>query len=148
MTREPQTHEDQSLLSMRGITKRFPGVLALDHVTVEISSGEVHCLLGENGAGKSTLMKIMSGVYTDFEGQMLMQGQPVVFDNPRAAQTHGIAMIHQELNLIPELTVYENIFLGREIKTRIGTIDRRAMKQVAQTLMHDVGLNVDADRSV
>jgi ribose transport system ATP-binding protein len=141
-------HNDTPLLLMHEITKRFPGVQALDHVTVAIRGGEVHCLLGENGAGKSTLMKIMSGIYTEFEGQMLIEGQPVTFDDPRAAQTHGIAMIHQELNLIPELTVYENIFLGREMKTRLGTIDRRAMKQAAQALMHDVGLTIDANRAV
>lgn len=148
MTHTPASNNQPVLLSMQEITKRFPGVQALDHVTIDIYGGEVHCLLGENGAGKSTLMKIMSGDYTGFEGQMLLQGQPVTFDNPREAQTHGIAMIHQELNLVPELTVYENIFLGREIKTRLGTIDRRAMREAAAKLMHDVGLNVDANRAV
>jgi ABC-type sugar transport system ATPase subunit len=136
------------LLQMHDITKRFPGVLALNQVNVEFHAGEVHCLVGENGAGKSTLMKIMSGVYTEYEGELLIEAQPVAFANTRDAQANGITMIHQELNLIPELTIYENIFLGQEIKTRLGTIDRRAMRQAAQKLMQDVGLNVNANRPV
>jgi len=149
MTVDPHLDSEQPiLLSMREITKRFPGVLALDHVTLDIHTSEVHGLVGENGAGKSTLMKIMSGVYTEFEGQMRIAGQPITFSNPRDAQISGITMIHQELNLIPELTVYENIFLGREIKTRLGTIDRREMRKAAVQLMHDVGLDIDSNRIV
>ena len=104
------------ILSMSNITKHFPGVLALNNVSFDVHVGEVHCLVGENGAGKSTLMNIMSGVYTGFEGQVLLNEHPVIFHNTRDAQNAGIAMIHQELNLVPELTVYENIFLGREHK--------------------------------
>jgi ABC-type sugar transport system ATPase subunit len=133
---------------MRHINKRFPGVVALNDVSFDVHVGEVHCLVGENGAGKSTLMKIMSGVYTDFEGEMILNGQPVVFRNTRDAQEHGIAMIHQELNLIPELTVYENIFLGRELKTRLGTIDRRQMRQEAEDLMRRLGVDIDTNRSI
>jgi ribose transport system ATP-binding protein len=137
-----------TLLSMHQITKRFPGVLALDDVTFDVQAGEVHCLVGENGAGKSTLMKIMSGIYADFEGQMLLNGQVTAFQSPHDAQTNGIAMIHQELNLVPELTVYENIFLGREMKTRLGTIDRRAMRQAAEKLMSDLGLAIDTNKAI
>jgi ribose transport system ATP-binding protein len=137
-----------TILSMREITKHFPGVLALDHVTFDVHPGEIHGLVGENGAGKSTLMKIMSGVYAEFEGQMLLNGHGTTFRSPHDAQASGIAMIHQELNLVSELTVYENIFLGRELKTRLGTIDRRAMRRAAEQLMQDLGLNIDTNRAV
>lgn len=136
------------LLSMRDITKRFPGVTALDGVTFDVNGGEVHALVGENGAGKSTLMKIMSGVYPDFEGEMLLMGQPVAFHDTRAALRAGIAMIHQELNLIPELSVYENIFLGREVKSRMGVIDRRAMRRASESLMAELGLDSDPNQSI
>lgn len=149
MAINPATSDQaEALLRMQGISKQFPGVLALDQVTFDVHAGEVHCLVGENGAGKSTLMKIMSGIYADFEGEMLLNGQPAVFQSPRDAQDSGIAMIHQELNLVPELTVYENIFLGRELKTRIGTIDRKAMRQSAEKLMNDLGLPIDSNKAV
>jgi ABC-type sugar transport system ATPase subunit len=133
---------------MRHITKRFPGVVALDDVSFDVHAGEVHGLVGENGAGKSTLMNIMSGVYTEFSGEMRLNDQPTSFHHTRDAQNAGIAMIHQELNLVPELTVYENIFLGREHKSRLGIIDRRAMRRAAEQLMSDLGLDVDANRAV
>ena len=137
-----------TILSMRGITKRFPGVVALQDVSFDVHAGEVHGLVGENGAGKSTLMKIMSGVYTEFDGAMLLDGEPVAFHNTREAQDSGIAMIHQELNLVPELTVYENIFLGREHKTRLGTLDRGAMRAAAEALMSKLGLDIDTNRTI
>ena len=136
------------ILHMDRITKTFPGVTALQDVSFEVRTGEVHCLLGENGAGKSTLMKIMSGIYTDYEGQIILKGAPVRFNSPRDAQQHGIAMIHQELNLVPELTVYENIFLGRERRARLGAIDRRQMREEAQQLMTQLGLEIDANRPI
>ena len=136
------------ILSMRHITKRFPGVVALSDVTFDVHTGEVHCLVGENGAGKSTLMNIMSGVYTGFDGEMLLNGESVAFHNTREAQNSGIAMIHQELNLVPELTVYENIFLGREHKTRLSTIDRRGMRKASEQLMAKLGLSIDSNRRV
>jgi ribose transport system ATP-binding protein len=140
--------EPPIVLSMRQISKHFPGVQALKNVTFDVHGGEVHCLVGENGAGKSTLMKIMSGVYTDFDGEMLLNGQPLAFHNTREAQNSGIAMIHQELNLVPELTVSENIFLGQEMKTRLGTIDRRAMRRTAEKLMSDLGLDINTNRTI
>jgi ABC-type sugar transport system ATPase subunit len=133
---------------MRSITKRFPGVVALDDVSFDVHAGEVHGLVGENGAGKSTLVKIMSGVYTEFDGVMLLNDEPVSFRNTRDAIDSGIAMIHQELNLVPELTVYENIFLGREHKTRLGTLDRRAMRRAAQALMSSLGLDIDTNHPI
>ena len=136
------------ILSMRHITKRFPGVVALDDVTFDVYPGEVHCLVGENGAGKSTLMKIMSGVYVDYEGDLLLDGETVHFQTTRDAQANAIAMIHQELNLVPELNVFENIFLGRERKTRLGIVDRRAMRRAAHDLMTDLNLDIDPDRAI
>lgn len=138
----------QPILKMQSITKRFPGVVALDDVTFEACAGEVHGLVGENGAGKSTLMNIISGVYTHFEGQVLLNGTPVSFQNTREAQQAGVAMIHQELNLVPELTVYENIFLGQEHKRARVILDRRSMRQAAQQLMSELGLDINTNRSV
>ena len=142
----PENHA--VVLKMQHITKRFPGVLALNDVSFDVRVGEVHSLVGENGAGKSTLMKIMSGVYTDFDGQILLNDWPVVFHNPRDAQNSGIAMIHQELNLVPELTVYENIFLGREHRTRMGTLNRRAMRQAAEELLSSLGLDINPNHPI
>jgi len=135
-------------LSMRHITKRFPGVVALEDVSFDVDVGLVHGLVGENGAGKSTLMKIMSGIYTEYEGEMLQDGAPVSFRNTREAIDSGIAMIHQELNLVPELSVYENIFLGREHRTRVGTVDRGSMRRAAYTLMSTLGLDIDTNRAI
>ncbi len=103
------------MLSGRGIVVRYPGVVALDHVDFDVVAGEVHGLIGENGAGKSTLMKVLSGVARPDEGTIHLIGQSVSLDNPRAASNLGIAMVHQELNLVPHLSVAENIFLGREL---------------------------------
>ena len=136
-----------TILSMQHITKRFPGVVALDDVSFDVYPGEVHALVGENGAGKSTLMNIMSGTYTDYEGQLLLNGEPVKFHNPRDAQNAGIVMIHQELNLVPELTVYENIFLGRE-HVSFGIVNRGSMRRTAQKLMADLGLDIDPNRPI
>ena len=106
-------------VAMRGITKRFPGVLALDDVTLEVHRGELHAICGENGAGKSTLMKILSGVYTPDEGQLEVAGHTVRFSGTRDAERAGIAIIHQELALVEDLSVAANIMLGREPRTAI-----------------------------
>ena len=123
-------------------------MVALDDVTFDVRQGEVHCLVGENGAGKSTLMNIMSGVYTGYDGEIVLNGRPVTFHNTRDAQHAGIAMIHQELNLVPELTVYENIFLGREHRTGRVVLNRRSMRRAAQRLMADLGLDIDTNRPI
>src|SRR3984885_2838870 len=102
------------VLNAEGVSKSFAGVTALRDVDFDLMSGEVHALMGENGAGKSTLMKILAGVHSDYEGTVLLSGQPVRFEGVREAERAGIAIIHQELNLVPELTVADNIFLGRE----------------------------------
>src|SRR6266511_4391202 len=102
------------VLEMRQIRKTFPGVVALDKVDFELRRGEVHILLGENGAGKSTLMKILSGAYQKTAGEIILDGAEVQIKNPKHAQTLGISTIYQEFNLIPHLSVGENIFRGRE----------------------------------
>jgi ribose transport system ATP-binding protein len=118
----------EPLMEVRNITKRFPGVLALDEVSVQFYPGEVHAVVGENGAGKSTLMKIMVGAYAADSGEILLQGHKVVFAHPRQAQLQGISIIYQEFNLLPERTVAQNIFLGRE-PSRLGVIDNREMER-------------------
>ena len=136
---------DDTLLSLSGVTKRFPGVLALDGVSMEVRSGEVHGLTGENGAGKSTLIKILTGAYTPDQGEIRFNGERIEHLTPLKAMGLGIACIYQELNLIPQLTVVENIFLGREIrKARRGDLlDRARMLREAEELMRDLELNLD-----
>ncbi len=128
---------------MRAITKRFPGVLALDQVDFDVKKGEVHALVGENGAGKSTLMKIVSGVYQADAGEISFKGQPVAFRNPRQAQDAGVVTIYQELNLVPYLSVTENIFLGTEL-TRAGVaLNWPEMHRQARALLGKLHLDVD-----
>ena len=105
------------LLKVEGISKEFPGVKALDGVNFELDRGEVLALVGENGAGKSTLMKILSGIYSPDAGRIIMEGDEVDVHDPKAAQKLGISIIHQEMNLMPHLTVAQNIFIGREPRT-------------------------------
>jgi ribose transport system ATP-binding protein len=136
------------MLEIRAVSKQFPGVRALHDVSFDIARGEVHALIGENGAGKSTLMKLLSGVYTDFQGELLLDGQPLHLTSPRDAQRRGIATIHQELNLIPELTVAENIFLGREPRTPAGLLDVGHMERESRVLLDRLSLPIPVDRQV
>ena len=133
------------MLVAENITKKFPGVIALQDVSMELHPGKVNAILGENGAGKSTLMKIFSGVYPDYEGRILLNGKELNFSDPRDAQLAGIAIIHQELNLIPYLTITENIFLGRELTGRWGMLDHQAMRERARALLKKLKLNVSPD---
>jgi ABC-type sugar transport system ATPase subunit len=129
-------------LEMRGICKRFGGVVALDDVTLCVRSGEIHAIVGENGAGKSTLMKILSGAITDFTGQLVLNGRPVRFRGPRDAENQGVSIIYQELNLVPSLTAAANIFLGREM--RIGPfLNDRAMRREAAAYFRQLGAPID-----
>ncbi|AZR73750.1 D-xylose ABC transporter ATP-binding protein [Anoxybacter fermentans] len=130
------------VLEMKNIIKTFPGVNALNKVNLKLYKGEVHALLGENGAGKSTLMKILSGIYKKDGGSIYLNGEEVEFNNPKEAQNAGIAIIHQELELIPELTVAENIFLGREPKKGI-FIDFKKLIQKAEEIINKLGVNID-----
>ena len=109
--------EDSIILQMREIVKVFPGVRALDGVTLEVRRGEIHSICGENGAGKSTLMKVLSGVYSygSYEGQIIYNGEEAKFKNIKESENAGIVIIHQELTMIPELSITENIFMGNEI---------------------------------
>ena len=131
------------MLSAKKITKRFSGVTALDNVSLDLQTGKVNAIIGENGAGKSTLMKILSGVYTDYEGTIELDNQVVTFRGTRDAQDSGIAIIHQELNLIPHLNIAENIFLGREITNRLGMLDSTAMRKTTKDLLHRLRLDLD-----
>ena len=134
---------DNIVLQARSISKAFGGIKALDGVSLEIHAGKVNAIVGENGAGKSTLMKILSGVHREYEGQIVLDGQPVAFANPRQAQDNGIAIIHQELNLIPSLSVAENVFLGREFVSRIGLIDYRAMHRETTKILKRLDLHIN-----
>ncbi|MER7419455.1 sugar ABC transporter ATP-binding protein [Micromonospora peucetia] len=138
----------QVAVAMSGIVKRFGGVHALRGVDLTLRAGEVHALLGENGAGKSTLINILSGVVTDHDGQISIGGEPVRFTGPAAAQAAGIATIHQELDLVPALSVAENLVLGREPRTRLGTLDRRAMARAARDWLAPLGADIDPRRPV
>ncbi len=124
--------QTEYVLQMRGIHKEFPGVKALQDVSLNLRAGEVHALIGENGAGKSTLIKILAGALHATSGEILMNGQPVHIASPVDAMHMGISVIYQELMLIPHMTVAENIFLGREPKTKLGTVDFAEMRQQAQ----------------
>jgi ribose transport system ATP-binding protein len=127
-----------AVLSASHISKSFPGVRALDDVGLELHAGKLSALLGENGAGKSTLMNIIAGVFPADSGQVLLHGEPVRFTRPRDALERGIAMIHQELNLVPNLSVAENIFIGREPTNRVGFIDYGCMKREAAALLEEL----------
>lgn len=131
------------LLEARGICKSFPGVRALHNARITVHAGRLNAVLGENGAGKSTLMNILSGVFPADEGELLLVGTPIAFRTPRDATDAGISIIHQELNLIPYLSVAENIFLGREPLTPLGFVDRKAMNCMASKLLARLELNVD-----
>ncbi|MEX0710710.1 MAG: sugar ABC transporter ATP-binding protein [Pirellulales bacterium] len=130
------------LISIRRVTKRFPGVVALSDVSLDIPAGELHAIVGENGAGKSTLMKLLAGVIGSFEGELLLRGRPVRFADTRAAEAAGIGIIHQELNLVDELSAAANVFLGREKRTRLGLLDNRAMERSAAELLEQLECRV------
>jgi ribose transport system ATP-binding protein len=136
------------VLVAENITKKFAGITALDGVNIELHGGKVTAIIGENGAGKSTLMKILSGVYSEYEGRILFNGECVNFNTPREAQETGIAIIHQELNLIPYLNITENIFLGREIINSWGMLDKKAMRATTQKLLKRLKLDTDPDTKI
>jgi putative multiple sugar transport system ATP-binding protein len=137
------------ILEMRSITKEFPGVKALDHVSLTVKAGEIHSICGENGAGKSTLMKVLSGVYPygTYDGDIIFQGKESRFKDIRSSELAGIVIIHQELALIPELSITENIFLGNEPR-KFGVIDWVDAKQRAIDLLARVGLEDDPDTQI
>ena len=136
------------LLKLKNVVKKFPGVVALRGVNFELERGEVHCLVGENGAGKSTIVKILSGVYPDYEGEILIDSQPAHLSSPREARQLGIASIQQERDLVPTLNSLENIFLGNEWRTRYRLLDKKSMLNYATELANRLGVNIDLTKPV
>ena len=135
------------LLAVENVTKRFPGVTALNKICLSLARGEVLALIGENGAGKSTLMKILAGVQMPDEGSICVGDRGVKLDSVQAAQANGIALIHQELNLSGNLSVADNIFLGREPR-RYGLIDKKKIRDDAQSLLRLLELDVSPETIV
>ena len=129
----------EPLMEVQHISKRFPGVVALDDVSLQFFPGEVHAVVGENGAGKSTLMKVMSGAYIPDSGSIYLSGEKVSFSHPQQAQMKGVSIIYQEFNLLPERTVAHNIFLARE-SSRLGTLDIRKMNKRAVEVLKELGV--------
>src|SRR6185312_9329588 len=134
--------QPEPVVEMTDISISFPGVKALDGVAFRLFPGEVHSLMGENGAGKSTLIKALTGVYQIDSGQIRLSGQPVSFATTAQAQAAGISTVYQEVNLLPNLSVAENIMLGREPR-RFGGIDYRRMRARAREVLDELGLEVD-----
>ncbi len=135
---------DGYILQMKNITKTFPGVKALSDVTLEVSEATIHAICGENGAGKSTLMKVLSGVYPygSYDGEIIFQGKKMAFKNIKDSERAGIVIIHQELTMIPELSVTENIFMGNEIVEK-GLINWEKQRKRTRELLKEVGLHID-----
>jgi ribose transport system ATP-binding protein len=135
------------VLELVNVSKRFGGVAALSGVDFDLRRGEVHGLVGENGAGKSTLMKIVAGVHTSFDGEMTLKGQPVRFHSPADARDHGIGMVHQELSIVRALSVAENVFLGTRLLTNMGICNWAGMYDSAAQQLDELGIDVDVRRS-
>ena len=131
------------LLEMKNIQKSFPGVHALDNANIDVRFGEVHALVGENGAGKSTLMKVLNGIYKKDSGQIIYKGEEIELNGPIDAQKRGIGMIHQELNLMPHLTVAENIYIGKEPMVGGVLLDQKKANQAAKELLASMHLDID-----
>ena len=140
MTQDQMLDNADNILELRNISKGFPGVRALDDVDLTLKKGEVHVILGENGAGKSTLMKVLSGAYTPDKGEIILDGQHIAKNSPIISEGLGIRMIYQELNLVPELSIQANLFLGHE-KRNGPFLDKKAMERDAKALLAEMGIN-------
>jgi methyl-galactoside transport system ATP-binding protein len=136
---------EEYILEIEGIRKQFPGVLALDDVTLRVRPGRVHALMGENGAGKSTLMKCLFGMYHPDAGRIIFRGKEEKFENTKHALDTGISMIHQELSNVPKRSVAQNLWLGREPLTKLGLIDHRKMKADTEALMRELNIDIASD---
>jgi simple sugar transport system ATP-binding protein len=135
-------------LQLRDVTKRFPGVVANDHVDLTVEEGEIHALLGENGAGKTTLMNILYGLYHADEGEILIDGEPVRFGSPGDAIAAGLGMVHQHFMLVPVFTVTENVMLGIETTSRFGLLDRRLARRQVEEISRRFGFDIPPDAVV
>lgn len=132
---------DSPILELKNISKRFNNIQALNNISFDLRPGEIHALVGENGAGKSTLMRILAGIYQEYEGTYVLDRAPIYLKSPKDALQRGIGMIYQELSVIPELSVAENLFLGRQPRTRMGTIDWQKMNRVAKNELAQLGFD-------
>src|SRR5215472_6012807 len=130
-------------MEVRSVSKAFPGVVALNEVSLRLAPATVHAIVGENGAGKSTLMKIIAGIYAPDAGELCLRGHPVQLRSPRQALQHGIAMIHQELNLMPSMSVAENIWIGREPVNALGIISHRQLHRRTRALLERLRIDID-----
>lgn len=149
MTAENLTPDSaEFILEVADVRKAFPGVVALDNVQLKVRPGTVHALMGENGAGKSTLMKIIAGVYIPDQGEVRLKGQPLTLQGPLDALEAGIAMIHQELNLMPFMTIAENIWIRREPLNAFGMINHDKMNQMTEALFERLGIDMDPEMEV
>ena len=140
--------DERTVLQMKGVKKYFPGVRALDGVDFELKKGEIHALLGENGAGKSTLIKILTGIYSMTEGSIHIKGEEVHMKSVKDARDNRIAAIHQEICLVPYISVARNVYLGRELKTKLGLMDDKTMEEETQKLLDRLGMDIDAAKEV
>ena len=131
----------KTILTMKGITKTFPGVKALSNVDFKLCEGDIHALMGENGAGKSTLIKVLTGIYPFDAGEIIMDGKAMVNKSPQDAQNNGISTVYQEVNLCPNLTVAENLFIGREPK-KLGMINWKEMNSRSKVLLESLDIEV------
>src|SRR5699024_885258 len=135
-------------VKMEGINKAFGSNRVLRGVDLEIKSGEIHALVGENGAGKSTLMNILTGLHKLDDGKIFIDGSERYFENPNEAEKYGITFIHQEMNSFSNMTVLENMFLNRELKTSLGLLDKKKMVAQAQQIFDDLHISLDLDKDV
>ena len=142
-----EVNTTEYILQMNDIVKTFPGVKALDHVNLKVRPGSVHALMGENGAGKSTLMKCLFGIYIPDSGEILFKGEKVQFQNPKQALDHGVSMVHQELNQVPETTVMENIWMGRMPKKGM-IVDDAKMYRDTKAIFDDLELDIDPKEKI
>src|SRR4029079_10472150 len=136
------------IISIDRISKRFPGVTALAEVSIEIAPGELHAIVGENGAGKSTLMKILAGVISSYDGELRLRGAPVRFAGTRDAEAAGVSIIHQELNLVEQLSATANIFLGRERRNGWRLLDEKAMQRDSAALLSELECTISPRQQV
>lgn len=135
-------------IEMKKITKSFGANRVLEGVDFTVESGEVHALMGENGAGKSTLMNILTGLYQANSGEILVDGQPTTYSGPMEAEQHGISFIHQEMNNFLEMSVVDNMFLNKELRTKFGLMDNKAMREQAAHYLSLLGAKLDVEQPI